>query len=220
MLTVRIEGIVYSLRNIAKARVLQAWDGDRFTFVDNITSAWLPTNNDTLTIDYNQRFIISDPRHRPPVAWKVSKYEDTQPLGLIKLKFTQETFDPVHDNEELMLANYYDSPILPEAPDPVAELHNPVAITYSGTQPTLRVGGNFKTFTPLFKNEGVTSQKWMISDENGDITADTENYIIEYEGNKLKLKIARNYNLIGKVLIIQVIGSDGSVGEIKTEVVG
>lgn len=197
-----------------------SWDGDRFTFVDNITSAWLPTNNDTLTIDYNQRFIISDPRHRPPVAWKVSKYEDTQPLGLIKLKFTQETFDPVHDNEELMLANYYDSPIEPESSDSVAELHNPVAITYSGTQPTLRVGGNFKTFTPSFKDESVVPQKWMISDENGDITADTENYIIEYEDNKLKLKIARNYNLIGKVLIVQVIGSNGSTGETKMEVVG
>ena len=165
-------------------------------------------------------FIISDPRKRPPIVWKVSKYEDTQPLGLIKLKFTQETFDPAHDNEELMLANYYDSPILPETPDPVVELHNPVAITYSGTQPTLRVGGNFKTFTPSFKDESVVPQKWMISDENGDVTADTENYIIEYEDNKLKLKIARNYNLIGKVLIIQVIGSDGSTGEIKMEVVG
>lgn len=119
-----------------------------------------------------------------------------------------------------MLANYYDSPILPEAPDPVAELHNLVAITYSGTQPTLRVGGNFKTFAPSFKDESVVPQKWMISDENGDITADTENYIIEYEGNKLKLKIARNYNLIGKVLIVQVVGSDGSTGETKMEVVG
>ena len=119
-----------------------------------------------------------------------------------------------------MIANYYDSPILPETPDSVVELHNPVAITYSGTQPTLRVGGNFKTFTPSFKDESVTLQKWMISDENGDVTVDTENYIIEYEDNKLKLKIARNYNLIGKVLIVQVIGSDGSTGEIKMEVIG
>lgn len=196
------------------------WSGDRLDFVDNITSAWLCTNNDTLTIGYDTKFLISDPKRRPPIAWSVSKIEDTQPIGLTKLKFTQEPFDPAHDNEELMLANYYDSPILPETPDPVVELHNPVAITYSGTQPTLRVGGNFKTFTPSFKDESVVPQKWMISDENGDVTADTENYIIEYEDNKLKLKIARNYNLIGKVLIIQVVGSDGSTGEIKMEVVG
>ena len=197
-----------------------SWDGDRFTFVDNITSAWLPTNNDTLTIGYNTRFIISDPRRRPPLVWSTSKIEDTQPEGLTKLKFTQETFDPVHDNEELMLANYYDSPITPEISDPITELHQPVAITYSGTQPTLKVGGSPKVFTPSFADDSVSLQQWSISDENGAITEDMKDYMVEYDGDKLKLKIARNYNLIGKVLIIQATGADGSVGEIKMEVVG
>lgn len=50
-----------------------SWDGGRFTFVDNVTSAWLPTNNDTLTIDYNKRFIISDEKRFPPIAYQVSK---------------------------------------------------------------------------------------------------------------------------------------------------
>lgn len=197
-----------------------SWDGDRFTFVDNITSAWMPTNNDTLTIGYNQRFIISDPRRKPPLVWQVSKIEDTQPEGLTKFKFTQENFDPIHDSEELMLANYYDSPIEPEAPDPVTDLHHPVAITYSGTQPTIKVGGSGKTFTPSFKDRNATVQEWAISDENGAITADMQDYTIEYDGNKLKLKVARNYELIGKVLIIQVFGTDGSTGEIKVEVIG
>lgn len=197
-----------------------SWDGDRFTFVDNITSAWLPTNNDTLTIGYNTRFIISDPKRRPPLVWSTSKIEDTQPEGLTKLKFTQETFDPLHDNEELMLANYYASPIVPEVSDPTTELHQPVAITYSGTQPTLKVGGSPKVFTPSFADESVSLQQWTISDENGAITEGMEDYVIEYDGDKLKLKIARNYNLIEKVLIIQAIGTDGSTGEIKMEVVG
>ena len=218
-----VDGKVYHCLGVERVQQSYnsgSWAADRTTQVDNITSAWLPTNNDTITIGYDTRFLISDPKRRPPIAWSVSKIEDTQPIGLTKFKFTQESFDGVHDNEELMIANYYDSPILPETPDSVVELHNPVAITYSGTQPTLRVGGNFKKFTPSFKDESVTLQKWMISDENGDVTADTENYIIEYEDNKLKLKIARNYNLIGKVLIVQVIGSDGSTGEIKMEVIG
>lgn len=196
-----------------------SWDGDRFTFVDNITSAWLPTNNDTLTIGYNTRFIISDPRRRPPLVWSTSKIEDTQPEGLTKLKLTQETFDPSHDNEELMLANYYDSPIIPECSDKVVELFQPVTITYSGNKPTLKVGGSFKVFTPSFADEGVTPQKWTVSDENGAITEDMEDYIIEYDGNQMKLKVAQNYELIGKVLIIQVVGTDDSVGEVRMEVV-
>lgn len=197
-----------------------SWDGDRFTFVDNITSAWLPTNDDTLTIGYNQRFIISDARRRPPLVWSVSKIEDTQPEGITKLKFTQETFSAKHDNAELMLANYYGSSIEPEEKDADAELLQPAVITYSGTKPTLKVGGNFKTFTASFEKSEVVPRQWIISDENGAITPEMHDYIIAYEGNKLKLKIARNYNLINKVLIIQVIGTDGSTGEIKMEVVG
>ena len=61
--------------------------------------------------------------------------------------------------------------------------------------------------------------KWTISDDNGDISADTENYTIEYDGDKLKLKVALNYNLIGTVLIIQLIGSDGSMAQLSVEVI-
>lgn len=188
--------------------------------MDNITSAWLPTNDDTLTIGYNQRFLISDPRRRPCLAWSTSKIEDTQPEGLTKLKFTQENFNPQTDNEELMLADYYSSNIQPEVPDLQSTLLSSANITYTGTTPTLKVGGSFKTFTPVFSDESVGVDKWLISDENGEITIDMEDYTIEYDGNKLKLKVAQNYNLIGKVLIIQVIGTDGSAAETQMEVIG
>ncbi len=133
-------------------------------------------------------------------------------------KFTQETFDPTHDNAELMICNYYDSPIEPEVPNIETELKSTAAITYSGTKPTIKVGGSTKTFTPAFSDETVTVSKWTISDENGDISGDT-NYTIEYDGDKLKLKVALNYNLIGKVLIVQLIGSDGSTAEVSVEVI-
>lgn len=196
-----------------------SWDGDRVTFVDNITSAWLPTNDDTLTIGYNQRFLISDPRRRPCLAWSTSKIEDTQPEGLTKLKFTQETFNPKTDNEELMLADYYGSGITPEAIDIDAGLQSTAAITYSGIAPTIKVGGSYKVFTPAFSNEVVTVDKWMVSDENGDISVDIDNYTIDYDGDKLKLKVAPNYYLIGKVLIVQVVGTDGSTAEVSVEVI-
>lgn len=195
-----------------------SWDLDRTTTVDNITSIWLPSNPETRLINYNQRVLISDPQRQIPIAWMVSKYEDTIPLGLIKLKFTQELFDPTHDNTELMLANYYDSPI---TPDIETELKSTATITYSGTKPTIKVGGSWKTFTPIFSDESVTVSKWIISDENGEVSGNTENYTIEYDSdNKLKLKVARNYNLIGKVLTIRVVGSDGSAAEIQIEVIG
>ena len=195
-----------------------SWDGDRLTFTDNVTSVWLPTNNDTLTIGYNQRFLISDEKRFPPICYQTSKIEDTQPLGLTKLKFTQETFNPTTDNYELMLADYYSSNITPEVPDIDTELKSTATITYTGSKPTIKVGGSYKTFTPAFSDESVTVSKWTISDENGDISGDT-NYTIEYDGDKLKLKVVLNYNLIGKVLIVQLVGSDGSTAEVSVEVI-
>lgn len=195
-----------------------SWDGERFTFVDNVTSAWLPTNNDTLTIDYNKRFIISDKKRFPPIVYQVSKVEDTQPIGLTKFKFTQENFDPSHDNAELMLCNYYDSTIEPGIPNVEEGLKPTATITYSGTKPTIKVGGSWKIFTPAFTDQSVTVSQWRVSDENGDISGNI-NYTIEHDGEKLKLKVALNYKLIGKILTIQLIGSDGSTAEIQMEVV-
>jgi hypothetical protein len=186
------------------------------SMVDGTLTVWLPTTYSSATIGYNQRFLISDERRSTPLAWEVSRIVDTHPFGLTKLKMKQVTFDPVHDNAELMLANYYDSPI---EPDVETELSSTVTITYSGVSPTIKVGGSVKTFTPTFSAEGVTVDKWIVSDEKGDISGNT-NYTIEHDGELLKLKAARNYNLIGTVLIIQVVGSDGSTAELSVEVIG
>lgn len=217
------DGKIYSCLGIQRVQQSYnsgSWSGDRFDFVDNITSAILPANNDTFTISYNHRFMITDSRRPTPLVWAVSKVEDSTPIGLITLKFTQETYSPTLDNKELMLCNYYNSEIIPEVPDAETELKQTVAITYSGTAPTIKVGGSWKVFTPVFSDETVTVDKWTISDENGDISADTENYTIEYSGSQLKLKVAQNYYLIGKVLIVQVYGSDGSTAEVSVEVIG
>ena len=45
--------------------------------MDNVTSAIVPTNSDTVTISYNKRFIISDPKRYSPIVYQVSKIEDT-----------------------------------------------------------------------------------------------------------------------------------------------
>lgn len=193
--------------------------GSRITGVDDMTAIWVPTNASTQTIGYNQRFLISDVSRTPALCYEVSKISDTSPIGLIKFSLTQTTFNETTDNTELMIADYWASHVEPTEPDIEAELVGKAAITYSGTAATVRVGGSYKTFTPAFSGEGVTVEKWLVSDENGDISADTENYIIEYDGDKLKLKVAQNYNLIGTVLIVQVVGSDKSIAEISVEVI-
>lgn len=202
-----------------------SWSGDRFDFVDNITSAWLPTNNDTLTIDYNQRFLISDLNRRPPLVWSISKIEDTQPIGLTKLKFTQETFNPTKDNAELMLANYYNTE-LPPVDINDKPVHEKLEITYNGTKPTVKVGGSEKVFTVQLPEDNYFDIKWSLSDGINTYGDSYENYTktfgdytVTTEDRNLRLKVARNYDIVGTILTIKALCADGSEGEVKVEVV-
>ena len=114
-----------------------------------------------------------------------------------------------------MICNYYDSAIKPQEN---TESQSTASITYSGTKPTVKVGGSFKTFTPVFGDESVTVDKWVVSDKNGNV-ADDANYTIQYDGDRLKLKVALNYSLIGTELIVQLVGSDKSTAQLSVEVV-
>ena len=186
--------------------------------VDGTLSVWMPTTNDAVTIGYNQRFLISDERRSTPLAWEVSRVEDTQPFGITKLKLNQSTFNPSADNADMMLADYYADGIEPVEPDIEQELSGTATISYSGTKPTIKVGGSYKTFTPVFSVEGTTVAQWIVSDENGDVDSNA-NYTIERDGELLKIKVGLNYNLIGTILIVQLVGSDGSTAELSVEVI-
>ena len=192
--------------------------GSRITGVDDITAMWVPTNASTQTIGYNQRFLISDVGRVPALCYEVSKISDTSPVGLVKFSLTQTTFNEQTDNVDLMIADYWKNSVEPVEIDIVQEIAGTATISYSGTKPTIKVGGSVKVFTPVFSIEGTTVTQWLVSDENGDISGNT-NYTIERDGELLKIKVGLNYNLIGTVLIVQVVGSDGSTAELSVEVI-
>ena len=211
--------IYYHLGILRNGSATREVDENSYTTVVNGNAiAWMATNADTQLIDHNQRFLISDTGRKTPLCYGVGNIVDTMPLGITKFVLSQKTFDPIHDNAELMLAGYYEGNIEPVETDTEIELLGTAAISYSGAFPTIKVGGSFKTFTPAFSTEGVMVDKWLISDENGSISSN-ENYIIERDGESLKLRVALNYNLIGTILIVQVVGSDGSNAELNVEVI-
>jgi hypothetical protein len=224
------EGRIYNCLGVQRVQQSYnsgSWDADRTTAVDNVTSIWLPTNTDTLTLDYNKRFIISDPRKYPPIVYQVSKWEDTQPIGLIKLKMTQETFDPKHDNAELMLCNYYNTKLPPVESVDTPE-HKMFDITYNGTKPAVKVGGSEKVFTAQLPDNNYFDVKWIVSDGINAYCEDTyDNYSIVFgdytittEDRIMRLKVARNYSLVNTILTIKALCADGSEGEVKVEVIG
>ena len=219
------------LRNGSSTREVD--ENSRTSVVNGNMIAWMATNADTQLIDYNQRFLISDIGRKTPLCYGVGNIVDTMPLGITKFVLSQQTFDPIHDNAELMLANYFDTAVQPTDPEKPVEPTEPVnpstetestvgtaEIKYSGNKPTIKVGGSSKTFTPVFSIEGVIVDKWSISEGETDISSDTENYTIEYEDQTLKVKAALNYYLIGKVLTIGIVGTDGSEAKLDVEVIG
>lgn len=216
-----VDGKIYSnlgvLRNGSSTR--EADENAYTTIVNGNGVMWMPTNYDTQTLKHGQRLLISDEGRMPPLCYSVGDIIDTRPVGLTKFVLSQSTYDAAHDNAELMLADYYISNVEPEYDDHDAEIISMATISYNGTQPTVKVGGSYKVFTASFSDENVSVDKWLVSDENGDISADTSNYTIEYLDKQMKLKVAPNYELIGKVLIVQVIGSDNSTAEVRVEVV-
>lgn len=197
------------------------------TIVDGSLAMFIPTNSDTITIGYNQRFLISDQRRFPPLAWQVSRIEDAQSIGVTKVKFAQSTYDNIHDNAELMLANYYDFEILPEESIGSSETKKGFNITYNGTKPTIKVGGGAKVFTAQLPEDNHFDIKWSLSDgvntygdSYNNYTKTFGDYTITTQDRVLKVLIANNYNIIGTILTIYAECADGSTGSVQVEVVG
>lgn len=190
----------------------------QLSLVDNDIYFWAPTNVEVNTISYDTRFLISSEGRFPPLAWKVTAIKDMGPVGLTRFCLSQDLYNDTKDNAELMIADYFVSEIEPTPVEPELELTGTATITYNGNQPTVKVGGSWKIFTPAFSDADTVVYKWIVSDENGDVFTD-ENYTIVRDGERLKLKVAFNYNLVGTVLIVKLIGNDSSTAEISVEVV-
>lgn len=222
------DGKIYShlgvLRNGSSIR--EADENAYTTMVNGNSLMWMATNADTQTIKHGQRLLISDKGRIPPLCYSVSNITDTHPVGLTKFVLSQNTFDAVHDNAELMLANYYDSEILPEE---VVEIEKPVTvfdITYNGIKPTVKVGGSAKVFTAQLPDDNRFDIKWSLSDGVNTYNSSYDNstevlgdYTIITGDRTMKVAVANNYNLIGTILTISAECADGSTGSVQVEVI-
>ena len=211
-----LDGKIYSCLGVHRSQLSYnsgLWTDFNFTTPENQTKIWLPTTQDTKTLNYNQRVLISD-NELHPTAWEVSKIENTLPFGVTKLTFTQCQFDEQRDNAELMIADYYTTNIELEQkvdipPKPIGD-HS--RITFNGTQQVLKVNGSYKTIIPKFydreTNELDIEPHWTIkfpSDE------DKDKFDIFEDGKNLKIKCLNYYDLIGKVITICLNDATGTM---------
>ena len=178
--------------------------------VENQEVMWLPTNDDTKTIQYDTKFLKSAPGRYPALKWTVTKIEDTATEGIAKFTMTQTQFDPIRDNAELGIADYWDNAVEPVLPDlEVTPTISELEIIYSGS-PTVKAGGGYKKFT----------LKQRVNDELVDALGDVE-WVAKFDGyddklvctiqdNAFKVKCKDDYSLIGKTFTITATGTAGS----------
>lgn len=185
--------------------------------VENQEVMWLPTNDDTKTIQYDTKFLKSSPGRYPALKWTITKIEDSATDGISRFTMAQTQFDPAKDNVDLMVADFYESAVEPE----ILELEeNPtfsdLEITYSGS-PAVRACGGYKKFA-LKARAGdelvdvVGDIEWSIDGKSVNITDDTERSVsFGDNGGKLvclgqknifKIKCTNDYSLVGKTFTV------------------
>ena len=194
------------------------WLDYTFQIVENQSIAIMPTNDDTRTIGYDTKFLISEPGRYPPIAWKISKIFNSFNGDITRFTMTQEQFNPATDNSELMIANYYENAIEPEIiKTQESTTFNDLEIVYSG-QPTVRAGGGFKKIT---LKECIDGQLVDISDDvkwSVDFGGSEDKLKYTADGNVFKVKCTNDYSLIGKTFTI-IAESKNSSKSIVVEVI-
>lgn len=221
-----LDGKIYSCLGVHRSQLSYnsgLWTDFNFTTPENQTKIWLPTNEVTKTLNYGQRVLISN-NELHPIAWELSKVEDTLPFGVTKITFTQTQFDEHRDNAELMIADYYATnlDLKHNVNIPPKPIGNHSRIIFNGTQQVLKVNGSYKTLTPKFydreTNELDVTPFWTVKFPSDD---DKDKFDIFEDGKNLKIKCLNYYDLIGKVITICLNDETGVMpSTLDLEVVG
>lgn len=193
---------------------------------DDINKLLLPLNDVTKSFGHvlenneNQRLILSAKTDNP-LAWKVSKIENTKPVGIIKSTLKEDVFNPTTDyieydenNEYIigMWADYNSSLILPK---PLEEYkpteHDFVQCILSSATYTINNGKSYKTINCTYYDENnedisymyAADEKTYLFDVDGEDVSAFVTYLVGDDKNKLKVKF-NNDKYIGRLLNVTI----------------
>lgn len=136
------------------------WRDSKIETPEDQQLIFLPFCKEAESLYYNLRVIMTASA-AVPLAWRVTKVNNLNPRGIVKLTFVQDTFDQHKDLVETdadgnitgAWADYYSSAIEPKdavRAEPSPPPHRKAEMTYSGTKPQLKIGGTPRTFDILF----------------------------------------------------------------------
>lgn len=193
------------------------WAATYSTRLENQAKALVPFNRITSQLTYNNRIVVSMPMD-VPLAWTISKVQNTKPKGIIEFTLYQSQWDPDSDYVDKsdpivwkMYCNYKDTATTPQVQDEITPDYEPDlgAINITATTTTIKVNGSYKVLTlTAYNDRGDTVElpeaptfQFTIDDNN------INNLVQTKQGsaaNKFKIKFLGDEQYIGKVLHIKV----------------
>ena len=180
----------------------------------------VPLNRDTEHIFYNLRLLIDAPVVTEPRCWRVTKVNRIQNNGLVTVTLAQDMFNSETDYIEQdengnvigMWASYWDKNVEPKTPeDPTTNTHS--EITYSGKDPVLKIGGNYKKFTVKYYDEigevPLRHGAWEYKIDDEDAKEYLDVITDNLPANQIKIKFIGSDEFIGKNINISYVSADG-----------
>lgn len=170
----------------------------------------LPFDTETQNLFIDKRFLISVVNGKPQ-AYKVIDVDAVSGIysgvGILNLTLEADVYKSEIDNAELMIADYF-SP----TPEPTGQAQ----ITHSGN-PTMYMGGSYKTFTGVFvDSEGVMLPDVIPVWTWVSLSSQTDKFNVVVDGSTFKIQALFDTSLIGtKVKII----IDDSLGLYHAEII-
>lgn len=193
------------------------WTDYKITTVENQRKFILPYNDVSKTIFYDQRIAVSPPLDTP-IAWRISKVEGVNPLGIMHYTLAQVEWNSHTDVVEYdedgnvtgMWCDLLSDPNLPSdtTPTPPSQEYGDYAeITYSGTKPHLKVNGSYKTITLTYYSTQTdtvdqTPGEWSYLIDDTDVS-DLVKVLETDSPNTIKVKFIGDEEYLGKVLTIK-----------------
>lgn len=211
-----------------------------FETPNDVIKFYLPMNEVTSKLTYNQRLIVDTKidvtSGAIPRVWQISKVSRTTPHGIGVYTAAQDVWDTNRDYIEYgvegdpstilgMYADYYGETtpddFLDEKPiDP----NKHIEVTFTGVSQSIKVGGSSKKITALFyKGDDVIEPElgtWHYTVDGEDVSSLVTE---DYDGlgfNQVRIKFADDTSYIGKVLTITYTSDLGVVGTLTLTIAG
>lgn len=216
------------------------WVDYIFETPNDVIKFYLPMNEITSKLTYNQRLIVDTKidiaSGAIPRVWQISKVSRTTPHGIGVYTAAQDVWDTNRDYIEYgvegdpstilgMYADYYGEKtpddFLDEKPiDP----NKHIEVTFTGVSQSIKVGGSSKKITALFyQGDDVIEPElgtWHYTVDGEDVSSLVTE---DYDGlgfNQVRIKFADDTSYIGKVLTITYTSDLGVVGTLTLTIAG